>query len=124
MRTPAGKECRFYYEDFNRGRDLQECRLIKTNPDSMAWVPGDCSRCPIPDILNANASKYLELKLTVKPKMLGFRRELEVTASCLKHGIPIEDAFVGCPQCNAERAGLDIFWQALEQSDEDQSGLT
>jgi hypothetical protein len=119
MRTPAGKDCRYYYEDFHRGRELQECRLVKANPDSMAWIPGDCSRCPIPDILNANASKNLELKLTIKPKLLGIRRAPEVAASCLKHGIPIEDPFVGCPECNAERPGLDLFRQALEQSDDD-----
>src|SRR5688572_8219728 len=29
MRTPAGKECDFYYEDFHRGRELQECRIQK-----------------------------------------------------------------------------------------------
>ena len=36
MRTPAGKECRFYYQDYNRGRNVQECRLIKANPDVAA----------------------------------------------------------------------------------------
>lgn len=119
MRTPAGKDCRYYYEDFHRGRKAQECRLVKENPDSVSWVPGDCSRCPVPDILNANASKNLELKLTITSRFLGLRRELVVSARCLKHDIPIEDAFVGCPQCNAERPGLDLFRQALEQSDDD-----
>jgi len=119
MRTPAGKECRFYYEDFNRGRNVQECRLAQANPDSARWTRGDCSRCPVPDILNANASPNLELKLTLQRKLLGIRRELRVTARCLKHNIPIEDPFVGCPQCNAERPGLDVFWQALEQNDDD-----
>jgi hypothetical protein len=119
MRTPAGKECRHYYEDFHRGRDVQECRLVESNPDSARWVPHDCAKCPIPDILNANASPNLELKLTIKHRLLGLKRELEVTATCLKHNVPIADAFVGCPQCNAERPGLDIFWQALEQGDDE-----
>lgn len=119
MHTPAGKECRYYYEDFHRGREMQECRLIKANPNSMAWVPADCSRCPVPEILNANASKNLEMTLAAVPKLLGFRREMKVEARCLKHDVDIEDAFVGCPQCNAERPGLDVFWQALEQSDDD-----
>jgi len=111
MRTPAGKECRHYYEDFHRGRDLQECRLVQANPASMHWRP---------DILNANSSPDLQLQVTIKPRLLGLGRQVEVSASCLKHRIPIEDAFVGCPKCNAERPGLDIFWQALEQQDEDE----
>ena len=50
MRTPAGKECRFYYEDYNRGRNLHECRLIKSNPESLPWQPKYCEHCPVPDI--------------------------------------------------------------------------
>ena len=119
MRTPAGKDCRYYYEDFHLGRSVQECRLIKQNPDSMHWRPGDCARCPIPEILSANASPNLDLKLTVKPRLLGLGRTLEVTASCVKHRVPVDDPFTGCEQCNAERPGLDVFWQALEAKKED-----
>lgn len=119
MRTPAGKECRHYYQDFHRGRALQECRLVQQNAASMHWRTQDCSACPVPDMLNANASPDLELKLTIKPRLLGLGRLLEVKASCLKHRVEIADAFVGCDQCNAERPGLDVFWQALGQSDDD-----
>jgi hypothetical protein len=118
MRTPAGKECRYYYQDFHRGRNVQECRLIKENPASMPWHPSDCAKCPVPEILKANASANLELTLTVKPRLLVFR-QLQVEASCIKHHTVIEDPFVGCPACNAERPGLDVFWQALGKSDED-----
>lgn len=119
MRTPAGKECRHYYEDFHRGRNIQECRLIKGNPDSLAWRPADCARCGVPEILNANSSPNVELKLTIKPKLLGLGRTMEVEASCIKHHITIEDAFTGCPHCNAERPGLDVFRRALDQTDDD-----
>jgi hypothetical protein len=119
MRTPAGKECRHYYEDFHRGRDVQECRLIQANPLSLRWRPSDCKRCPVPDVLNANSSPDLELHLSVIPRLLGLGRQLEVSASCLKHHIQIEDAFVGCPKCIAERPGLELFWQALEQDNEE-----
>lgn len=118
MRTPAGKECRHYHEDFHRGRNIQECRLIKANLESPHWHVSDCAKCPVPDILNANSSRYLELKLMVKTGFLGFARRLEVEASCLKHRIPIQDAFIGCPQCNEERPGLDIFRKALENEDD------
>ncbi|MBZ0291144.1 MAG: hypothetical protein K8L99_01130 [Anaerolineae bacterium] len=119
MRTPAGKECRHYYEDYYRGRDIQECRLVRGNPDSLPWKPSDCSRCPVPDILAANASPDLELTLTIKPRLLGLGRTYDVKAYCMRHHIPVEDPHTGCPQCNAERPGLDIFRQALEQSDDD-----
>lgn len=116
MRTPAGKECRHYYEDYNRGRDLQECRLIKTNPDSMYWRPADCSRCSVPDILNANASPDLELKATVKPRLLGMGRRVDVEAFCRGEPIPLEEAYTGCAE---DRPGLDLFRQALEDIDDD-----
>lgn len=116
MRTPAGKECKFYYEDFHRGRDVQECRLIKTNPDSFPWRPSDCGNCPVPDILNANASPDMRLSLAVKSRVFGLGRKLEVTAWCERHNIPIEDPFVGCVKDIEERPGLDIFRQALDPS--------
>lgn len=119
MRTPAGKECRHYYQDFHRGKNVQECRLIRENFESLPWRPGDCAKCTVPEILNANASPNLSLKVTVKTRLLGLGRTLEIEAFCDRHKIPIEDAFTGCPQCNAERPGLDVFRQALDQSDDD-----
>ena len=76
MRTPAGKECRHYYEDYYRGRETQECRLIQANPASLRWKPSDCVKCPVPDILNANSSSDMQLQLTVKPRLLGLGRQL------------------------------------------------
>ncbi|MFN8527028.1 MAG: hypothetical protein U0670_00245 [Anaerolineae bacterium] len=68
--------------------------------------------------MHANSSGNLELTLTVRPLLLGLGRRLDVRASCLKHGIAIEDAYVGCPQCNAERPGVEQFLQALENSED------
>lgn len=119
MRTPAGKECRHYYEDFHRGRNIQECRLVRGNPDSLSWKPVDCSSCPVPDILNANADADLELTLTISKRLLGFGRKLTVTAYCLKHRIPIDDPYVGCPIHAEEKGkGLDIFRQALDKDND------
>lgn len=119
MRTPASKECAHYHEDFHRGRNVQECRLVNQNPESLRWKSSDCKLCPIPDILNANASSNLELTLTIKPKFIGLGRQIEVKASCVKHRIPIGDPYVGCPKCNAERPGLNLFWEALQGDDSD-----
>lgn len=114
MRTPAGKDCRYYIQDFHRGNSLQECRLQKENPASLRWKPDDCLKCPVPDILRANASPNLQLTLTLSSKFLGMGRSLTVTAACAKHHKPIADPMVGCAQCNAERPGLDAFLSALE----------
>jgi hypothetical protein len=116
MRTPTGKECKHYYQDFHRGRDVQECRLAKSNPDSLPWRPEDCARCPVPDILNANASPDMELKLTITSRFMGFGRKIEISAWDIRRNKPIEDPFVGIPSDNP---GLDIFRQALEDKDDD-----
>jgi hypothetical protein len=115
MRTPAGKECRHYYEDFHRGRDKQECRLVKANPASEAWLPADCSKCPVPDILRANADPDMELIVTIKAGFLGFFRRVEVTARDAVDGTPIADPYVGRTKDNPK---LDLFRQALAEIDD------
>lgn len=106
MKTPAGQECRFYYQNFHRGKSEQECRLIDANPRSPAWRPQDCSNCPVPEILLANSNPHLVLEGTVRSGLLGFNRRVEVTAFCSKHLIDVAHPQVGCPQCAAERPGL------------------
>lgn len=119
MRTPAGKECPHYYEDFNRGRNIQECRLVQANPDSMPWRPSDCARCPVPDIVRANASPQMKLTLTIRGAWLGFVRQLKVEAWCTKHDIPIDDPYTGCPLDAEENDALRLFRDALENPDDD-----
>jgi hypothetical protein len=106
VKTPAGKECRFYYQNFHRGRSTQECRLIQGNPRSPAWRPHDCFNCPVPEILQANSNPNLVLEGTVKSGFLGFNRRVEVKAFCSRHLIDVPKPQVGCPQCALERPGL------------------
>lgn len=113
MRTPAGKECRFYYENFHRGRSDQECRLIDNNPNSVDWRPQDCFNCPVPAILQANSDPNLVLEGTVRKGFLGFNRRIEVKAFCSKHLIDVPEPRVGCPQCAKERPGLTEFFKDL-----------
>ncbi len=117
MRTPAGKECPHYYEDFNRGRSVQECRLADSNPHSLRWRPADCARCPVPDILRANASPDMELRLTIRGALLGFVRRMQVEARCTRHNVPIADPYTGCPLDVEENEALRLFRQALEEDD-------
>ncbi len=121
MRTPAGKECRHYFQDFHRGRNIQQCRLIRANLESQPWKPGDCGRCQVPDILNANASPDLRLELGVRSTLLGVRRVLELRAWCRDEEITVEAAYTGCVSEEVDRK-LDVFRAALDRSaDEDES---
>ena len=106
MKTPYGQECRFYYQNFHRGRSDQECRLIQGNPHSDEWRPADCQKCPVPAILMANNNPNLVLEGKVKSGFLGFNRRIEVTAFCSKHLIDVPNPKVGCPKCAAERPGI------------------
>jgi hypothetical protein len=119
MLTPAGKECPHYYEDFNRGRHVQECRLVKENLESLPWRPQDCARCPVPEIVLANASPHMTLTLTIRGALLGVVRRMEVTAWCTKHDIPIENPYVGCPLDAEENEAYRLFRDALEETDDD-----
>ena len=114
MRTPAGKECPHYYANYHRGREIEECRLVLEHANSAPWQPRDCARCPVPDILLANASEHLRLRLTIRPVLMGFRRQMKVEAWCDRHDVAIDNPYVGCPLCAEENPGLKVFRDALE----------
>ncbi len=97
MRTPRNRDCPYYYEDFNRGADIRQCRIARTR-ESERWQAGHCGRCPIPDIYAASGSALLDLTLTVRSGPFGKKPKYKVDAFCVMHG-PIEDPFVGCLEC-------------------------
>ncbi len=108
METPAGQECRFYFENFHRGRSVQECRLIQSNPRSPEWRPEDCFHCPVPEILQANSSPHLVLEGTVKKGFLGLvGRRVEVEAFCSRHLVDVPEPRVGCRRCAMEKPGIE-----------------
>ena len=105
MITPAGAECRYYYEDYFRGRERQECRLITQNPKSEPWQPKLCSDCPVPGVLRANACPNLVLEGCVDRRFLGLMRRVAVTAVCSKYLVDVPEPHVGCGHCHEERPG-------------------
>ncbi len=100
MRTPAGTECKFYFEDFARGRNRQECRLIDASPNSGSWEPDLCSKCPVPRISMANACPNLVLEARVKSGILGMGRGVNVESSCLHIKGPVKEPQIGCGHCH------------------------
>lgn len=109
MITPAGQECRYYYEDYHRGRERQECRLIDQNPDSEPWRPNLCKGCAVPGILRANACPNLVLEGRVEKGFLGLSRSVKVTAVCSKYLVDVPEPQMGCGHCHKERPGAGLF---------------
>jgi hypothetical protein len=109
MRTPAGTECRFYYEDFMRGREIQECRLIASNPDSRPWRPSLCRTCPVPAILRANGCPNMTLEAWVGSRWLVLP-QVRVRAFCTLSQQEVAEPMVGCGRCQGEG------WHSIQES--------
>jgi hypothetical protein len=109
MITPAGTECRYYYEDYFRGRERQECRLIAQNRHSEPWQPKLCKNCPVPGILRANACPNLVLEGRVEKSILGLSRRVAVAAICSKYLVDVPKPHLGCGHCHEERPGAELF---------------
>ena len=103
MRTPAGTECPYYYEDFFRGRSVQECRLIardaQRDPGPEQWRPSLCGRCEVPAILRANACSHMVLGARVARRWLGLTRRVVVYAVCTEHQVEVKNPYAGCGDC-------------------------
>jgi hypothetical protein len=109
MKTPAGKECKFYYGDFYRGRSVQACRLIERNSESPPWRPHLCHTCPAPDILRANQSDTLKLDGRVVKKFFGLQQQVEIEGWCSECFNPVPDLMVGCLTCARSGGKPSVF---------------
>jgi hypothetical protein len=97
MRTPYGRECSYYYQDFARGRSLQECRLLEPTG---GWKPALCKDCPVPGILLANACPDMVLHGRVKAGIFGLRRRVSVSTYCRRSNQSGFDPHTGCSECH------------------------
>jgi len=99
MKTPAGKECKYFFGDYYRGRQTEECNLLKAS--NQTWSADLCRTCPVPGILQANACEFLQLRGTVsRPPMSGFQRRVQVTAYCEKTHQDVHEPHIGCGECH------------------------
>lgn len=95
-------QCRYFYGDYHRGRNLEECRLIEANPDSRPWKRKLCESCPVPEVVMTSNSRDLVLEGEVKRKLIW--ENVEITfAICQKHMEELADPHY-CPKCAAEQA--------------------
>jgi len=99
MRTPAGKECTYFYGDYFRGRSTEECRLLGAAQER--WSRDLCQTCPVPEVLRANACEFLRLRATVGRSVgAAFRRRVHITAFCEKVGRSVAEPEIGCGECH------------------------
>ena len=107
MKTPAGKECDYFYGDYFRGRTLEECRLLKDN--QLAWSPYMCQECPVPDILLANSCQHQNIIPSLRRPIFFKRPQVQVSAYCTKTEQPVEEPRVGCGQCHPNLSDFVIL---------------
>jgi hypothetical protein len=100
MRTPAGSECRYFYGDYRRGRNHEECRLLDEATPRQEWTRDLCKTCPVPAILMANACPHMVLAGRVEKTFLGFRRRVHVSAYCTLSKQDVAEPQIGCSQCH------------------------
>lgn len=96
--------CRYFFGDYFRGKEKEECRLLEANPDNPhAWKRSHCDTCPVPALIITSNCRDLLLEADVERKFL--RERVRVTfAVCKKHMLELADP-LHCPQCAAEQAG-------------------
>ncbi len=101
MRTPAGKECRFFYGNYFRGREREECRLLQESSPPLTWKPALCTGCPVPEILLANACPNLVLRPELARPFPFTRQQVRVVAYCTQTQRSGFDPHIGCGECHA-----------------------
>ncbi len=114
MRTPAGIECRYFYGDYYRGRQREECRLLAAASPPIEWRPALCSTCPVPGIQRANSCEHMRLIPRVQRPFLILPPQVRISAYCEKSRQPVSEPHIGCGQCHPLPP---IFTGALDDPD-------
>lgn len=112
MLNPFGQECRFFYGDYYRGRQHEECRLLDVH--NLRWQPYLCKKCPIPEILQANACEHMQFHPRLFRPFLIMRPQVEITVTCNKCQCDVEEPRIGCGQCHPM---LDVFVVGTNEND-------
>jgi len=100
MKTPFGKECPYFYGDYFRGRNYEECRLINQSDVSSKWDTKLCKNCKVPGILMANACPNMTLNAEIKETFFRMFRNVKVTAYCSKSHSEVKKPEIGCGLCH------------------------
>ncbi len=100
MRTPAGKECSYFYGDYYRGRSNEECRLLGSSSPPIPWKRDLCATCPVPGIQLSNTCPYMVLIPKLVRKLAFGKQEVRVQTYCKKTERVGFDPHIGCGECH------------------------
>jgi len=100
MRTPAGKQCSYFFGDYYRGRQREECRLLSQSSPPLPWRPALCKTCPVPGIQIANACPHMVLEPRLARPFPFINQQVAVRPRCTKTGRAAFDPYVGCGECH------------------------
>ena len=107
MKTPAGHDCPYFYSDYHRGRNTEECRALKAAHQK--WSPDLCKTCPVPAIARANACQSMKLRATVvRPWRALLQRRVQIAAHCEKSLRDVSEPQVGCGECHTVPFSFEI----------------
>jgi hypothetical protein len=90
--------CRYFYGDYFRGKEKEDCRLLAASPgNSRQWKRSHCANCPVPALIIASNCRDLLLEAKIERKFLS--EKVEVTfAVCARHMIELSDPNF-CSKC-------------------------
>lgn len=100
MKTPAGKECSYFYGDYHRGRNQEECRLLNSATSPLLWKAEYCYTCPVPNIQLANACTHMVLEPRLVRPFPFIKQHVEVKSYCNKTERSGFDPHIGCGECH------------------------
>lgn len=107
MKTPAGHECPYFYSDYHRGRNTEECRALKAARQK--WTADLCKTCAVPAITRANACQSLKLRATVvRPWRAFLQRQVQIAVHCEKSLRDVPEPQIGCGECHALPFSFEI----------------
>lgn len=98
MINPAGQECSYFYGDYFRGKHHEECRLL-LNQD-LEWQPALCSRCDVPEIIQANGCEHMNFSPTLEKPFFFMKQSVIIKTYCRKCECKVKEPRVGCGQCH------------------------
>ena len=100
MKTPVGVECPYFFGDYHRGKNREECRLLAATIPSLPWQPRLCNSCPVPAIVRANSCEHMQLRPELKRPFPFFPHQVKVNAYCRKTHQDVKEPKVGCGECH------------------------